>query len=92
MEAIIVLTAYLAISMLVGGYVYYRGVMTRPVPPVFTTEDQITLGLVAGIIGLLWLLFVPSMVVYWTRWVVFTVQARWRQWSIRLPGELRVRG
>lgn len=56
---------YLVAALFIGGFAYYREVMHRRNPILFTFEHRAILALSAVIIGLLWVLFVPGSVVWY---------------------------
>ncbi len=72
---------YVAIAVATTVEVLYRGELDRPRVPVFRTADTVTLILAALAVGLLWVLFVPSLIVLAVRRAERYLQRHRGSWS-----------
>lgn len=89
MDAYLFGVIYLAFALLVGLYVYFRGVVARPVPPIFSFEDRAIVALASAVVGLIWILFAPVMIVRWA-WLAYRwSERRWSKPLLHLPKAVR---
>ena len=80
---------YLAVALLVGLYAYFRGVVARPVPHIFSFEDRVVVALASIVIGLIWVLFTPVLAARGA-WLTYRwLEDRWTQLLLHLPKAAR---
>ena len=92
MDIFFVSILYFAIALLVGLYTFYRGMLSRPTPHIFSAEDRAIVGLASAAVGVLWILFTPIMAVRWALRLYRWADAKRVQLALRIPKEVRLRG
>ena len=92
MDVLLVGILYLAISLLVGIYTFFRGFLSRPMPHIFGPEDRAIMALTAGLVGLAWIVFMPVQLFSWSVSLFRWLDVNRARLMIRLPGAARQRG
>ncbi|HUE97533.1 MAG TPA: hypothetical protein VMN39_12810 [Longimicrobiaceae bacterium] len=82
---------YATVAFIVAGYVYFRGVIARPLPKQFALEDRAVLSIVAIGVGLFWPLFTPALLALWTVNAARLAGAHFPRLALRALREVRVR-
>lgn len=85
MDVYLFVVFYLAVGFLVSLYAYVRGVKARPTPIIFSVEDKAVVMLASALIGLVWILFAPVLVIRWIWLASKWVEQMWSQLLLRLP-------
>ena len=60
----VVVLGYLFVAVYVAGYTFYNGVVLRPRVVAFSGTEHAILALTCVLVGMLWLVFVPSLLVW----------------------------
>jgi hypothetical protein len=76
---------YLAVGLLVGLNAYVRGMKSRPVPSIFSIEDRAMVVLASAVVGLVWIVFTPVLLVRWIWLACRWIEHAWGQLLLRLP-------
>lgn len=92
MTMLVLVYLYATVAFVVSGYVYWRGVLERPVAKEMEVEHRAVLSMAAVAVGLFWVLFMPALIALWSVRSVRYVEARIPKIGIRLAREARARG
>ena len=87
-----ILFAYGAAAVITAAYVHRVGVGTKPVSRHFGPEERVTLWVTSAAVGVLWLLFVPALMVVVFRRVRLNVESQRARWRVFLSGRPRHAG
>lgn len=82
---------YATVSFIFGGYLYYRGVLARPLPKEMDLEHRAVLSLVTLAIGVAWPIFLPGLIALGVVHVVHWADGHTSRISLKTPREVRVR-
>ena len=82
---------YATVAFIVSTYVYFRGIVMRPLPKELEIEHKAVLSLSALAIGAVWVLFIPGLVVHWIVQLIHLFEAHRPRVSLPTPREIRVR-
>lgn len=91
MSLILFVYLYATVSFIFGGYLYYRGVLARPLPKEMDLEHRAVLSLVTLAIGVAWLIFLPALLALGVVHVVRWADAHAWRFRLKTPREARVR-
>ena len=91
MSVLLFVWVYATAALIVSAYVYFRGIVFRPVPKEFEVEDTAVLTLAALLVGAAWVLFTPALLVLWMLQVTRWIEARIPRLAVRHAGEVRAR-
>lgn len=70
----LLITAYLAVATFVTVWTFYWGVLNRPAHRYFAMGEYAILTLTCIVVGLAWVLFIPSLIVLAARQVALRVE------------------
>lgn len=91
MSLLVLVYLYATVAFSVSGYVYYRGVLARPLPRELELEHRAVLSIAAVGVGLFWVMFMPALLILWTVQGVRLIEAHLPRFPLRTPREARVR-
>ena len=91
MTMMVLVYLYLTVALMVSGYVYWRGIVERPVAKEMETEHRAVLSIAAVAVGLFWVLFTPALLALWSVRSVRYVEARIPRISLRSARQARAR-
>lgn len=91
MSLLLFVYLYATVSFIFGGYLYYRGILARPLPKEMDLEHRAVLSLATIAVGVTWPIFLPALLALGVVHIVRWAHGHTAGISLKTPREARVR-